>query len=407
MNVLFVSHMFPHPERPMFGTFVRDYADAIRRIGVNVQVIHLKTKLPWPINRLTRYTAGNVEASNNRRLSGVVMLPFPVLPGLTAFRAYSMRAQNELTRVLLESNSESKVDVVHAHNLFPDGALCLKGVQAINAPLVVTSHGSDSRVHIHRRARRKLVEQTLVKTDHLIAVSRKVLTELKEAGLNPASASVIYNGCAAHNGRASATPELRGRTVLAVCHLDLVEKGIDILIQAFGQLKAEPDFEDCRLVLVGGGKNAERLKALVGRTAANGSVFFTGPLEPAQVRERMAQCDLFCLPSWYEAFGIVYLEAMMHGVPVIAVRGQGIAEILTDNETGVLIEPRDVASCASALRYLLQDSEARNRIGAAGRKLASKFTWDNAAEQTVAIYRDMLAKARVADLPRSEISCGS
>src|SRR4051812_14432646 len=118
MKVLFISHMFPNAARPMYGTFVRDYADAIRNEDVDVEVLRLATQLPWPLNRTARYraTAGQTASES----ADVTSIPFPVLPGLFAFNFYSFRVRHEIARA---ASRAGRVDIIHAHNLFPDAAV--------------------------------------------------------------------------------------------------------------------------------------------------------------------------------------------------------------------------------------------------------------------------------------------
>lgn len=387
MKVLFVSHMFPSASRTTLGTFVRDYADAIRNSGIEVGVLRLATALAWPIGSFGYYrTSGRILASE---APNVRAIKFPVLPALAAFNIYSARTQNRIT----EAAVEFKPDIIHSHNLFPDAALSIAAKKATNARLVVTTHGTDNRVHIHRSSRLRWVEQALAETDHLIAVSGKILREFSEAGIYPRKCSVIYNGFS-QGPRSAEVTKRPGRTALCVCHLDLIEKGVDILIQAFGRLHSSQEFVDCRLVIVGAGRKSGKLKALANAVGVGASTEFMGALEPSGVHEEFARCDLFCMPSWYEAFGVVYLEAMSHGKPVIAVAGQGISEVLRDGETALLVEPRSIESCTAALERLFRDPVLRERIGSAGLRRVAQFTWEHAAAETVAIYEDLLAGVR-------------
>ena len=107
----------------------------------------------------------------------------------------------------------------------------------------------------------------------------------------------------------------------------------------------------------------------------------------------MALCDMFCLPSWEEGFGVVYLEAMAHGKPVIACRGEGIEDVVTDGETGLLVKPRDVDSLAEAIRFLLDHSDKAKTIGEQARSLVlENYTWEKNAERTLRVYKEVLGE---------------
>jgi glycosyltransferase involved in cell wall biosynthesis len=106
----------------------------------------------------------------------------------------------------------------------------------------------------------------------------------------------------------------------------------------------------------------------------------------------LAACDVFCLPSWSEGFGIVYLEAMAHGKPVIAVQGQGIAEVLAGRDAGILVPPRDAAAVTGALAMLLGDPQAAREMGARGRKLVEEeFSLEKWVGKTVALCEQVVA----------------
>jgi len=116
---------------------------------------------------------------------------------------------------------------------------------------------------------------------------------------------------------------------------------------------------------------------------------FVGPVPPENLGAEYRACDLFVMPSWDEAFGVVYMEAMAYGKPVIACRGEGIAEIVEDGKNAVLVPPKDSEAVAEAINSLIENPDMARRIGDAGRQLASQFTWRRNAEQVLSIYREV------------------
>ncbi|WP_294534524.1 glycosyltransferase [uncultured Rhodoblastus sp.] len=121
-------------------------------------------------------------------------------------------------------------------------------------------------------------------------------------------------------------------------------------------------------------------------------VNFFGRTEKEFLDEFYSQCDLVVMPSRYESFGLVLLEAMMHGLPVIAARAGGMKEVVADGETGLLTPPGDADAFADAVITLGSDAQWRRRLGANGRaRYEEKFTAAIMAEQSVALYRRILA----------------
>jgi teichuronic acid biosynthesis glycosyltransferase TuaC len=105
----------------------------------------------------------------------------------------------------------------------------------------------------------------------------------------------------------------------------------------------------------------------------------------------ISKADIFSLPSLNEAFGVVYIEAMACGKPVIGCKGEGIEDFVDDKITGLLVKPKDVDSLAKALDFLLSNPDEAKAIGERARKLVMKnYTWAKNAEKTISLYQGVL-----------------
>lgn len=110
--------------------------------------------------------------------------------------------------------------------------------------------------------------------------------------------------------------------------------------------------------------------------------------------------DIFCLPSWREAFGIMYAEAMSLGKFTIGCDGQGPSDFIRHLETGYLIAPRSIKAVAEALRWAALHTDERSRIAEAGRTFArGHLTWKENASRIVDIYRELLSSKTRAEEP--------
>ena len=139
---------------------------------------------------------------------------------------------------------------------------------------------------------------------------------------------------------------------------------------------------DARLRVVGGGPELPALRALARELELGGAVRFLGPLEDAgELRREYASASVFCLPSLQEGFGIVFLEAMAAGLPVVAGRAGAVPEVVPDGEVGRLVPPRDAEALAGALVRLLRDSERRRQMGRRGRRRVRDFDWPRVARR--------------------------
>jgi phosphatidylinositol alpha-1,6-mannosyltransferase len=145
-------------------------------------------------------------------------------------------------------------------------------------------------------------------------------------------------------------------------------KGTDDLILAVSHLQsAEPDLH---LVVVGGGDDLERLRALAQSEGVAERVHFLGRLPHAELAACYANADIFAMPSAGEGFGLVFLEAMAYGKPLIAAEVGGAVDVVHDGENGLLVPPRELPALIAALSRLLKDASLRRRLGERGAAIA-------------------------------------
>jgi glycosyltransferase involved in cell wall biosynthesis len=175
--------------------------------------------------------------------------------------------------------------------------------------------------------------------------------------------------------------------VLAIGRL-IEQKDHATLLDAFAQLHAERP--DARLVILGWGRLEEQTKLLVRTLGLEDAVRILGRVEP---RDWLRRADVFAHTSRWEGFGIVLLEAMLAGLPIVATRVSAVPEIVVDGETGLLSEPGDATGIASQLGSLLADPGLRAALGASGLERArSEFSVDRMADRTLAVYRDAMTR---------------
>ncbi|MFB6240305.1 MAG: glycosyltransferase family 4 protein, partial [Gemmatimonadota bacterium] len=179
----------------------------------------------------------------------------------------------------------------------------------------------------------------------------------------------------------------RGPVILSVAR-QYRRKRTGLLIDAVARLVR--DGVPARLRVIGGGPELERLRARAAASGLGGRVRFDGDRPPDEVREAYRDADLFCLPSVQEGFGIVFLEAMAAGLPVVACRAGAAPEVLVEGETGLLAEPDDRLSLARTLRPLLRRPDLRRSMGARGRRRAARFGWPQVARRFLSTCRRLL-----------------
>jgi len=172
-------------------------------------------------------------------------------------------------------------------------------------------------------------------------------------------------------------------------------KGIDILINAAAQLGEESDFH---VLIVGGDRRSRQqvshLQELASDLGIGERVCFLGAVDHEQLPLYYNAADVCVVPSFYESFGLVALEAMACGTPVVASRVGGLTGTVRDGETGYLISWRCPEPFAERLELLLGNEALRRRFGEAAREVVERYRWANVAEAMVALYRELLGETR-------------
>jgi glycosyltransferase involved in cell wall biosynthesis len=167
-------------------------------------------------------------------------------------------------------------------------------------------------------------------------------------------------------------------------------KGIDLVLDALALLDAR-GVRDWTYTVIGDGKERTSLAARARAHNLGDRVNFLGSRSHESVFETLLESDVFVLPSYREAFGIAYLEAMACGLPTIGVRGQGPEAFIEHGVSGYLIEPRSTAAIADCLREILADPERARRIGERARTRAQDFSWDAHANRLLGVYREAMS----------------
>jgi glycosyltransferase involved in cell wall biosynthesis len=216
---------------------------------------------------------------------------------------------------------------------------------------------------------------------------------IAEYGFRPDRLRVIYNGVRLPEQLPSIDDIARLRASLGldsddffVCYSGRVsrEKGIHLVVDALANLPAH-----YKLILVGDGPQTDELAEQAARLGIAGRLVFTGFTEdPYRI---MAAADVLVVPStWYEAFGRVVVEAMSYGVPVIASRTGGMAELFTDHQEGLYVPVGDVQAIERALRFMGEHGEGRKAMGRLGRSLvATKYSLARVAQDYAALYDEL------------------
>ncbi|MCP2167040.1 glycosyltransferase family 4 protein [Goodfellowiella coeruleoviolacea] len=310
-------------------------------------------------------------------------------------------------------------DVVHAHDwLVTHPAVAL--AEACGAPLVATVHATEAGRHsgwLSQPLNQQVhsVEWWLAnRADQLITCSAAMRAEV--AHLFEVSAeriAVLHNGIEPRRWRVrqADVAEARqrhspdGRPLLLFFGRLEWEKGVQDLIAGLARVRRS--HPGTRLVVAGTGSHAAWLADQARKHRVRRAVDFVGHLSDRHLTAVLAAADAVVLPSRYEPFGIVALEAAAAGTPLVASTAGGLGEVVVDGHTGLSFAPGDVTGLAAAVRAVLDDpAGAARRARAAKSRLAVDFDWSRIASATAEVYAGAAVSAPV-PLARPKIATGN
>ncbi|HET7559693.1 MAG TPA: 1,4-alpha-glucan branching protein domain-containing protein, partial [Limnochordia bacterium] len=384
-EIVMLSWEFPPHAVGGLGRHVYELAHALARRGRRVSVV---------------CPAQGEEATGTRRDGGVAVHRVRV-PDAGPFLARIDALNRRLIAWALNRWSAAQVQLVHAHDWLVGRAAQTLAL-AWRRPLIATIHATElGRVGRIREPIQQLIhEEELLLVHHaerVITVSRAMQRGLVSGfGLEPDRTEVIYNAIDAASlwspaiGRRAAALRRALRRPLIVFAGRLVrEKGVDVLLAACARLAATHAF---KLAVLGRGGERQALERLAGELGLAERVEFMGYVQHPRLGAYLRAADVVAVPSRYEPFGIVALEAMAARSALAASATGGLAEVVEHERTGLLVEPGNADAWAAALARLLDDPELRRRLSArAAADVRARWGWDKVAQATEALYAEALA----------------
>ncbi len=236
---------------------------------------------------------------------------------------------------------------------------------------------------LERRAART-ADRVIVTSEYCRRVARDAY------GVKDASIAVVPEGIDLPSWRSLPEPgPWSGRPVILSVARQYPRKNTATLLRALPRVREA--LPDVRLRVVGSGPELPALRHLARQLGLEGAVRFVGSVEDTHsLRREYASATVFCLPSLQEGFGIVFLEAMAAGLPIVAGDAAAVPEVVPDGEVGRLVPPRDEGALADALVRLLRDSGARRELGRRGRRRVRDFAWPRVAERFLDAVEDLV-----------------
>ena len=409
IKVLTISDIFPTAAHPVFGVFVERLIHHLRGDCDQTVVVPYRVFPPAILFRSMVRPKSTMEGFRGwldevgripaqADFDGVDVFyqrytspPRPVLHGTWGFFAYAA-----LKRKLRSLHREKGFDLIHAHYASPSGVVALLAARWMHIPVVVSVHGADVTYTARQRiAGSSVVRWVFQHADAIVANSTWTAGRIIHYGGRPEKVRVIYLGTELDGGGTPASLREDGLpepsiSLLSVGNL-LRNKGHALVLAAM--LKLVEMGYPIEYTIVGDGPERSELEAIAANPPLAGRVHFVGSVPHQEVWAYYRACDIFVLASRVEGFGLVFIEALAAGKPVIGCRGTGGPEDLKAlGDCIELVDPDDVDELVDALGRLAGDPKRRRRMGELGRSIvAERFTWEKAARETVQVYDQVIA----------------
>lgn len=388
MKILLVSWEYPPVVVGGLGRHVHHLATALAEAGHDVVVVA----------RRPTGTDPSTHPSTDEVVEGVRVIAAAQDPHEFDFATEMMPWVLSMGHAMVRAGLGIKVDgrrwhpdVVHAHDwLVAHPAIAL--AEFYDVPLVSTIHATEAGRHsgwvsgaISRQVH--AAESWLVhESDFLITCSASMSDEIDELfGPGLAETRVIRNGIDA--GSWPYAPRRHGNGPPRLLYLGRLEyeKGVHEAIAALPRIRRT--HPGTTLTIAGDGTQQDWLVELARKHKVLKAVSFVGRVDHRRLVTLLHDTDAAVLPSHYEPFGIVALEAAATGAPLVVANVGGLGEAVIDGETGLSFPPRDVAALATAVRNVLDDPAAAQRRAVAARdRLTSDFEWHTVAAETAQVY---------------------
>lgn len=375
MHIMAIPSWYASKENKVHGSFFKEQFKALDEAGFKVSVAYNEI---WPITKFGKMHEKrkfNFEVDENLNTYRYKDYNyFPKNPLM--FKSFNRR-MDKLYQAIVEK--EGKVDIIHAHSCFWGGIAGAYISEKYNIPLVITEHSSLKYAKYAKQSYKKYIFGAYKKADALIAVGSGLKKEIqsyvdRDVEVIPNMVDLeLFNEVLENDNNESFN--------FFSCAFLEEGKGMNDLIAAFANAFKD---EDVILRIGGDGSMKENLQSQINELGMEKQITLLGALSRKQVAEEMKNCHAFALPSEHETFGVVYIEAMACGRPVIGADNGGAEDIIRDYN-GIIAKKRNVLSIQKALVEIKENYNIYDR-NLIRKKAVINYSKDVLVEQLKGVY---------------------
>lgn len=379
MKILVLASWYPDEEKPLNGIYFKEQVEALKENGVDVCVlnIHLDSISNLFRKKKIRFSKCKENNVNIYRVKSYNYFP-KVYNGYIRYYAYLLK------KYIKEIESiEGRFDLVHVHSAFDAGIAY--SISNLDIPYVITEHSSRFHRGVINKSENNLLYSAFLKANKIISVG-KGLSEKIQIYCKDKIPVIIPNMVKDVECNNIELDNKRNKfRFFSLAFLNKY-KGMDVLIKSFA--KNNVLLRECELYIGGNGEELENLKQLSKDLGVERNIKFLGELNREEVNYYMKNSDAFVLASRVETFGIVFIEAMYQGKPVIGTRTGG-PDTFINNEVGLTVEVDNIDELSEAMNYIYNNYKQYDN------KVIKKYCIDTFSEKVIVeklnkVYKEVL-----------------
>ena len=379
MHIMFIPSWYSNVRNKVHGSFFKEQASELQKAGVKVTVAYNEV---WPLTMIGKIHEEkglnyNIEDGlKTYRYKNYNYIPKNAL----MFKVFNKRMEKLYKEIV---KKEGPIDIIHAQSSLWGGISAAYISEKYNIPLVITEHSSVERGPCVKNSYVPFIRDSYKKAKKVITVGNGLKNEIQAlSGRN--DIEVIGNLVDLSKFTIKKRIQNEKFIFFSLAFLE-GEKGFDTLIKAFAK-----KFKDKEAMLYIGGDGSQRawLEALAQENGVKKQIIFLGALSRDDVAKWMNKCDCFVLPSRYETFGVVYIEALASGRPVIGALNGG-AEDIINNLNGYLVPIDDIDKLAEKMLELYKKIDSYNEEEIRSDCL-KRFSPEVIVNKIISVYKEVL-----------------
>ena len=372
-HILIIPSWYPQFSGDIGGSFFREQAIALRKAGYQVGVIYPQIRSLKNIKSILKKPYG-VTVENDEGINTLRCYTTNYFPKVKGYnKNHWVKVALRLFELYIQKYG--KPDIIHVHSMLYAGFAAQLIYEKYNIPYIVTEHSSAFYRHLISENILNTLNLVVAQAKECIAVSQNFANYLEKQfplrnwNYIPNIVNDDFFTCV----KGEKNEKLKKTRIISICHLNK-NKNTELLIKAFAQLLIQlPDIE---LVIGGDGEERLLLESLVCELKIEHAVQFLGALTRDQVKQEISKSSLFVISSLYETFGVVAIEALALGKPVVSTRCGG-PESIINSEVGVLVENNSINDLQNGIFHVCMNLKGYDA------DVLKKYCLDNFSEKAV------------------------